>query len=104
MAQNKKKTTTDIFCQAVKNMHPFYASYLIQRIEADMNELRKQIPAIYEKNAQDEANGKFSIFHPNFYVTYANEVITMLNDIEINRTKGTNDSPNIQTLIEYSEK
>lgn len=104
MAQTKKKTTIDIFCQAVQNMHPFYASYLIQRMEADMSNLREQIPGIFEKNAQDEANGKFSMFHPNFYVTYANEVITMLNNIEINRTKGTNDTPKIQPLIEYSDK
>jgi hypothetical protein len=104
MAQTKKKTQTDIICQAIQKMHPFYASYLIQRIEADMKELREQIPAIIEKNAQDEANGKFSMFHPNFYITYANEVIIMLNDIEINRTKGTLDIPKIQPLIEYSEK
>lgn len=101
MAKTKKKSNIDILCQAVKQMHPFYASYLIQRLEADMHQLKEQIPAIFEKNAQDEANGKFSFFHPNFYVTYANEVITMLNDMETNRTIGTNETPKIQPLIEY---
>lgn len=101
MAQIKKKSSVDILCQSIKNMHPFYASYLIQRIEADVEELKNHLPAIFEKEREDKANGKINIFHPNFYVNYVNDVTTIINEIEINSTKGTNQTPNIRPLTDY---
>jgi hypothetical protein len=81
-----KKTSQQILVGGIKDMHPIYASYLMQRLEYDMKELIKQIPAIYEQDAKDTANGKISMFHPNFYVTYVNSLIEIFNDMDRDKT------------------
>ena len=72
----------DKLAKAIRNMHPVYASYLMQRIKHDTMELVEQIPAIYAKDREDTANGRISMFHPDFYVTYVNELIQVCNEID----------------------
>jgi hypothetical protein len=72
----------DKLARAIKNMHPVYASYLMQRIKQDTMELVEQIPAIYAKDREDMANGRISMFHPDFYVTYVNELIQVCNEVD----------------------
>jgi hypothetical protein len=57
-------------------------------------ELVEQIPAIYAKDREDTANGRISMFHPDFYVTYVNELIQVFNEVD-----GT-DKP----LVEYEKE
>lgn len=72
----------DKLARAIKNMHPVHFAYLMQRIQHDTLELAEKIPAIYAKDREDTANGHFSIFHPDFYVMYVNELIRIFNQID----------------------
>ena len=81
-----KKSPQQILAEGIKNMHPVYASYLMQRLEYDIKQLIKQIPSIYEQEAMDMANGKISMFHPNFYVTYVNSLIEIYNEMDRDKT------------------
>ena len=81
-----KKSSQKILAEGIKNMHPVYASYLMQRLEYDTKQLIKQLPDIYEQEAIDMANGKISMFHPNFYVTYVNSLIEIYNEMDRDRT------------------
>lgn len=77
----KQKTSTDILIQTIKDMHPIYQSYLIDRIKKDIEVIKEELPALWEKDKIDSANGKISLFHPNFYVQYVNSIIGMDNSI-----------------------
>ena len=78
----KQKTSTDILIKTIKDMHPIYQSYLIDRIKKDIEVIKEELPALWEKDKIDSANGKISLFHPNFYVTYVNSIIEMSNSID----------------------
>lgn len=84
----------DKLAKAIRNMHPIYASYLMQRLQHDTMELVEQIPAIYAKDREDTANGRISMFHPDFYVTYVNELIQVFNEVD-----GTD-----KALVEYERE
>ena len=90
----KKKSQQEKLADAIMNMHPMYAMYLLQRIQSDTTALVKQIPRIYEKDRIDMANGVIGFFSPDFYVTYANYLIRAFNDID-----GTE-----VPLVEYEQK
>jgi hypothetical protein len=90
----KKKSQQEKLADAIMNMHPMYAMYLLQRIQSDTTALVKQIPKIYEKDRIDMANGQIGFFSPDFYVTYANYLIGAFNDID-----GTE-----VPLVEYKQK
>ena len=90
----KKKSQQEKLADAIMNMHPMYAMYLLQRIQSDTTALVKQIPRIYEKDRIDMANGVIGFFSPDFYVTYANYLIGAFNDID-----GTE-----VPLVEYEQK
>jgi hypothetical protein len=90
----KKKSQQEKLADAIMNMHPMYAMYLLQRIQSDTTALVKQIPKIYEKDRIDMANGVIGFFSPDFYVTYANYLIGAFNDID-----GTE-----VPLVEYEQK
>lgn len=91
---SKKKSQQQKLADAIMNMHPMYAMYLLQRIQSDTQVLVKQIPRIYAKDRQDMANGVIGFFSPDFYVTYANYLIGAFNDID-----GTE-----VPLVEYEKK
>lgn len=82
----KNKTQKDKLIDGIKWMHPIWVAYLIQRIEYDTKELIKAIPSIYERNAKDRKEGKISLFSPDFYVTYANDLLEILDDIHETKT------------------
>ena len=90
----KKKSQQEKLADAIMNMHPMYAMYLLQRIQSDTQVLVGQIPRIYEKDRVDMANGVIGFFSPDFYVTYANSLIEAFNDID-----GTE-----VPLVEYEQK
>ena len=90
----KKKSQQQKLADAIMQMHPMYAMYLLQRIQSDTTALVKQIPRIYEKDRIDMANGVIGFFSPDFYVTYANYLIGAFNDID-----GTE-----VPLVEYEQK
>lgn len=90
----KKKSQQEKLADAIMNMHPMYAMYLLQRIQSDTTALVKQIPRIYAKDREDMANGVIGFFSPDFYVTYANYLIGAFNDID-----GTE-----VPLVEYEQK
>ena len=90
----KKKSQQQKLADAIMQMHPMYAMYLLQRIQSDTTALVKQIPRIYEKDRIDMANGVIGFFSPDFYVTYANYLIGAFNDID-----GTDTA-----LVEYEKK
>lgn len=90
----KKKSSQKILAEAIMNMHPVYAAYVAQRLRNDTLELVEIIPEIYAKDKEEKANGRISLFHPNFYVTYVNELIKTFNEMD-----GT-DMP----LVEYQKE
>ena len=83
----KTKTQQEKLIDGIKAMHPVWVAYLIQRIEYDTKELIKAIPSIYEKDAQDMKEGKISLFSPDFYVTYANSLLEIFDDIHETKTE-----------------
>jgi hypothetical protein len=83
---SKKKTSQELLAEGIKQMHPIYAAYLRQRLEADTKELIEVIPKIYEKDKKDMTEGKISMFSPDFYVTYANDLLEIFDRIEGTKT------------------
>ena len=90
----KTKTQQEKLIDGIKFMHPVYVAYLIQRIEYDTKELIKAIPSIYEKDAKDMKEGKIGLFSPDFYVTYANGLLEIFDDVHETKTD----------RVEYMEK
>jgi hypothetical protein len=79
---SKKKTSQELLAEGIKQMHPIYALYLIQRLQADTKELIEVIPQIYEKDKQEQAEGRISFFSPDFYVTYANDLLEIFDQMD----------------------
>jgi hypothetical protein len=75
----KKKSAQDILVEGIKNMPPIHVAYLMQRLQHDTKELINAIPSIYDKDREDMAKGKIGFFSPDFYVTYANNLIQIFN-------------------------
>jgi hypothetical protein len=90
----KKMTSQELLAKTIKDMHPVYASYFMQRLQHDIKEVTDQIPAIYAKDREDMAKGRIGFFHPDFYVNYVNEFIQVFNEID-----GTN-----VPLVEYERE
>lgn len=82
-----KKTTQEIFMDGIKRMHPFFLSYLRQRLEADVKKIIEAIPSLYEQDKADMEEGKLSIgISPDFYVTYVNSLLEMFDEIDGTKT------------------
>lgn len=82
----KKKTSQELLAEGIEQMHPVYAAYLRQRLEADTQKLIEVIPKIYEKDKQDMAEGRIGMFSPDFYVTYVNALLEIFDRIEDTKT------------------
>lgn len=80
----KKKTSSSILINGIKDLHPMYQGYLIDRLKHDIEHIKDALPDIYEQDKIDTANGKISMFHPNFYVTYVNQVTDIIDAIDRN--------------------
>ena len=78
----KSKSSTELLIQGIKNLHPLYQGYLIDRLKHDAEQIKEALPEIYEKNKIDAANGKISMFHPNFFVTYVNDIADIIDSID----------------------
>jgi hypothetical protein len=83
---SKKKTSQEMLAEGIEMMHPVYAAYLRQRLEADTQKLIEMIPKIYEKDKQDMEQGRISMFSPDFYVTYVNSLLEIFDRIEGTKT------------------
>ena len=77
-----KKSPIKTLVDSIESMHPMYSLYLIQRLEADCEEIKKHLPAIVKENDELEKQGKFALFHPNFYFNYINMMYDLLTDID----------------------
>ena len=77
------KSPIEKFVSEVKSMHPIYAMYMMQRIQADLEKIREAIPALYEKERKEreENSDTISLIHPNFYLTYGNMMSGILSDV-----------------------
>jgi hypothetical protein len=78
----KQKTTADLLIQGIKSMHPMYQGYLMDRIKKDAEFIKEELPAIWEKDRKDAAEGRVSLFHPNFYVQYVNMISDIVDSID----------------------
>ena len=47
------KSPIEKFIKELKQMHPIYALYMMQRIQADLEEIRNAIPALYEEERKE---------------------------------------------------
>ena len=61
-------------------MHPVYALYMMQRIQSDLELLRKHLPAEFEKEKNMDKKNIISLIHPNFYAGYINMMADVLNN------------------------
>ena len=77
-----KKSPIKTLVDGIEGMHPMYSLYLIQRLEADCEEIKKHLPEIVKENDELEKQGKFALFHPNFYFNYINMMYDLLTDID----------------------
>ena len=68
------------FTKELKQMHPMYAMYLLQRLRADIEVIREHVPALYKEDRKATEDKKIPLFHPAFYINYANVVADILND------------------------
>jgi hypothetical protein len=77
------KSPIEKFIKELKQMHPIYALYMMQRIQADLEEIRNAIPALYEeeRKEREENSNTINLIHPNFYLTYGKMMSRILNDI-----------------------
>jgi hypothetical protein len=77
------KSPIEKFAKEFKMMHPIYAMYMMQRIQADLERIREAIPELYERERKEreEESETISLIHPNFYVTYGNMMVRILNDV-----------------------
>jgi hypothetical protein len=83
----KPKTPEQILVKAIKDMHPFFLGYLMDRLQKDIKELSNDLPAW----ASSE-EGKKSMFHPNFFVQYINFMNEMFDEMDSSSLK--RDRPN----------
>ena len=97
----KKQTLQSTLIDYVNNAHPMYLAYFIQRIEADCNLIISEIPKIKEKDDQDKAEGRISMFHPNYYVNYVNSQIDLINDFRKLYSKNTTEPFILKEKLEY---
>jgi hypothetical protein len=77
------KSPIEKFVSEVKSMHPIYAMYMMQRIQADLEKIREAIPELYERERKEreENSDTISLIHPNFYLTYGNMMSRILSDV-----------------------
>jgi len=77
------KSPIEKFVSEVKSMHPIYAMYMMQRIQADLEKIREVIPELYERERKEreENSDTISLIHPNFYLTYGNMMSRILSDV-----------------------
>jgi len=75
----KKKNPFEVFINELKYLHPMHLSYLMQRIDEDIQQLKKDVPMLYEREKELEQQGKISMFAPQFYVDFGNSIIDILN-------------------------
>lgn len=97
----KKQTLQSIVIDYVKNSHPMYFAYFIQRIEADCDLLIYQLPKIKEQDDQEKAKGRISMFHPNYYVNYVNSQIDLINEFRKLYSKNSNEPFVPKEKVEY---
>lgn len=83
---SKKKTSQEILAEGIEMMHPIYVAYLRQRLEADTKVLIDAIPHVYERDRMETAEGRISMFSPDFYVTYVNSLIEIFNKMGDEKT------------------
>jgi hypothetical protein len=97
----KKQTLQTIVTDYVKNAHPMYFAYFVQRIEADCDLIIAEIPKIKEEDDKAKENGKISIFHPNYYVNYVNQQIDLINEVRKLYSKSSNEPFILKEKLEY---
>lgn len=97
----KKQTLQSTLIDYINNLHPMYLAYFIQRIEADCDLIISQIPKIKEKEDQDQAEGRISMFHPNYYVTYVNGQVDLINEFRKLYSKNTPEPFSPKEKLEY---
>jgi len=75
------KSPIEKFTKEIKQMHPMYAIYLLQRLASDLETIREHLPYIFEEDRKSMENNQISLFSPNFYIDYGNMMKDILNDI-----------------------
>lgn len=75
-----KKSPIQKFISELKQMHPVYAMYMMQRIQADLELIREHLPAEFEKEKNMDKENIVSLIHPRFYAAYLNMMADILND------------------------
>lgn len=85
----------------VKNAHPFYFTYFVQRIEADCDLIISEIPKVKEEHDKSVKEGKMPMFHPNFYVNYVNSQIDLINELRKLYSKSTKEEFVLKPHVEY---
>jgi hypothetical protein len=97
----KKQTLQSIVTDYVKNAHPLYFAYFVQRIEADCNLVISEIPKLKEEMDKERENGKISMFHINYYVNYVNSQIDLINEFRKLYSETSNEPFIAKEKVEY---
>jgi len=63
----------------LESMNPIYQAYFIDRVSYIVEQIKNDLPAFYEQCKKDEVEGKINMFHPNFFVYFANEIDEVIN-------------------------
>lgn len=79
MTKKKQQSSVDLLIQGIKGLHPMFQGMLIDRIEKDIKSMTKHLPEIIEHHTTNE-----TMFHPNFFIDYINEMNTIIDFIEFN--------------------
>lgn len=75
-----KKSPVEHFIEQLKFMHPMYSLYLMQRLGADLEVIREQLPQLFEEDKKALDQNLIRVFSPQFYVNYGNMVSEILNE------------------------
>jgi hypothetical protein len=97
----KKETLQSIVIDYVKNAHPFYFTYFVQRIEADCDLIISEIPKLKEEMDKTKEEGKIPLFHINYYVNYVNSQIDLINEFRKLYSKSTSEPFVAKEKLEY---
>lgn len=98
----KQKSQTDILIQGIKNIHPYYQGYIIDCLKKAVSDIHAALPMIVEEERENQKKGKISMFHPNFYVNFINEMNPIFDEIDLNYLK--NYSPEKVSEFKPTEK
>jgi len=83
----KIKTQNDILIQELKNLHPYAQGYVIDCLRKSVSNIQEELPQIFAQEKENQEKGVITMFHPNFYVSFVNQMNEVFDKIDLNYIK-----------------